>query len=222
VPPHAVPDRRLARGTDPWTLVRWAVIVVWAALLAVRVVMARLHPGADVMVLGVVQFLSTLAGVLVIALGVGMSWSRRVRTTDVSLGRAIRSIDPTVRLVAAVPTTELREAVAHAHPEVTLGRFVVWGFGATEASLWQLDGRQALRVLVIRWSRVVHVGIEDVPGAPRSRRRAVIALHFHRPDGTSAVATFAIRKALGSVRLVGRGGRLSQLCADLAAERLLD
>ncbi|PZF60757.1 hypothetical protein DEI81_12240 [Curtobacterium sp. MCBD17_013] len=218
---HLGPDRRIARGVDRWAIVRWGVVVVWVALLVVRVTVVTTDPAADLRVLGVVQFLATLVGVLIVALGVGMSWSKRVRTTDVSLGRAIRSIDPTVRLVPAVPTSELRDLVGRAHPEVALGRHVVWGFGATEASLWQLDGRQALRVLVVRWTRVVHVGVEDLPDGSSSPHRAVIAIHFHRPDGTPAVATFAVRRALGSLRLLGRGPALDRLSADLAAERVV-
>jgi len=123
-----------------------------------------------------------------------------------------------VRLVPAAPTAELAQAVVAEHPDVQLDDRMMWGFGATDASLWQLDGRRAVRVLVVPWSRVVHVGVEDDAGAD-GRGGAVLAMHYVRPDDTAAVVTFAVRLRFGSSRALPRGPRLEQLAAELAGER---
>ena len=157
-------------------------------------------------------------GSAVIAVGVVRArWVRRRREDD-ALALAIRRIDPTVWLVPAAPTAELRAAVEDARPEVALGQRVTWAFGATEASLWELDERRATRLLVIRWSRVVHVALEDRHGDGRS---CAVAVHYVRPDDSTAVATFFVRAAPGSRRLLGRGPRLDRLVADLARERIV-
>jgi len=48
-----------------------------------------------------------------------------------------------------------------------------------------------------------------------------VAIHHVRPDDTPAVATFFVRTAPGSRRLLGRGPRLDRLVADLARERIV-
>ena len=144
----------------------------------------------------------------------------RFRREDEALALAIRRIDPTVWLVPAAPTEELRRSVAYLRPGRALGDRVTWAFGATEASLWELDERRATRMLVIRWSRMVHVGLEDEP-TPTGTRGTAVVLHHVRMDDTPAVATFFVRSGPGSRRLIGRGPRLERLVADLARERIV-
>ncbi|WP_144710516.1 hypothetical protein [Curtobacterium pusillum] len=197
---------------------RWIIVGVWAALLTVRIIVVALTPDADLTVFGIAEVVAISLGVLVIGVAVVRGHSLRRRYEDEALALAIRRIDPTVWLVPAAPTPELRSSVEAVRPEVSLGHRVTWAFGATEASLWELEERRATRLLVIRWSRMVHVGLEDVQGDGRSW---AIALHYVRPDDTTAVATFFVRAAPGSRRMLGRGPRLDRLVADLARERIV-
>jgi hypothetical protein len=192
------------------------VLGVWAVLLVVRVGLVSWDPDVNLTVLGSVQIASIVVGVVVVLAGLLQSWAMRRRRADEALGAAVRRFDPTVRLVPAKPTQELRDSVAAEHPEIQLADEVLWGFGATEASLWQLDGQRAVRVLVIGWDRIVHVALEDGP----ERDAAVVALHYIRPDDDGAVASFLVRRALGAGRTLGRGQRTEQLVHDLAAERI--
>lgn len=198
---------------------RWVVVAVWAALLVVRIVMAAHHPEMDLSTFGVVEVGAIVLGLAVIALGVRHAWTMRLRRVDDALGLAIRRIDPTVWLVPATPTEELRDAVAAARPGIVLGRRVTWAFGATEASLWELDDRKATRVLVVRWRRVVHVGLEDV----RVGRRTLpaVVLHHVRADDQPAVATFFVRRGPGATALTTDREQLGHLVATLAAERVV-
>jgi len=199
-------------------VLRWVVVGLWGALVVTRMVVVGTSPDADLAFFGLVEAVAVALGVAVIAVGVVRArWVRRRREDD-ALALAIRRIDPTVWLVPAAPTAELRAAVEDARPEVALGQRVTWAFGATEASLWELDERRATRLLVIRWSRVVHVALEDRHGDGRS---CAVAVHYVRPDDSTAVATFFVRAAPGSRRLLGRGPRLDRLVADLARERIV-
>ncbi len=197
---------------------RWSIVAVWAVLLATRVVVVLTAPETDLTLFGLVEAVAIVGGLAVIAAAVLRAQALHRRRADEALALAVRRIDPTVWLVPAAPTPELRDAVHEARPEAVLGPRVTWAFGATEASLWELEERRATRLLVIRWSRVVHVGIEDVLG---ERHASAIALHYVRPDDTTAVATFFVRSAPGSKRLLGRGPRLDRLVADLARERIV-
>lgn len=207
------PDRRLLT-------VRWVIVAVWGALLVARVVVVAQRPDADMTAFGVAEVVVIAFGVGVILAGVIRMQGMRRRREDESLAFAIRRIDPTVWLVPAAPTAELRAAVEEQRSDVTLGPRVTWAFGATEASLWELDERRATRLLVIRWSRVMHIGLEDVP-APGHRDACAIAVHYVRPDDSMAVATFHVRTAPGSRRLLGRGPKLERLLAELARERIV-
>ncbi|WP_412872691.1 hypothetical protein [Curtobacterium flaccumfaciens] len=221
------PARRLAT-------LRWVIVAVWLALLITRIVVVSTAPGVDLSWYGIVEFGAIALGVVVIVVAVVRTATARRRQADEALALAIRRIDPTVWLVPAAPTPELRGVVDEVRPDTHLGSRVTWAFGATEASLWELDERRATRLLVIRWSRVVHVGLEDVadgvdgsdgPGRPGrsggARRACAVAIHHVRPDDTPAVATFFVRTAPGSRRLLGRGPRLDRLVADLARERIV-
>ncbi|OII36175.1 hypothetical protein BIV02_03115 [Curtobacterium sp. MMLR14_014] len=230
------PARRLAT-------LRWVIVVVWLVLLITRIVVVSTAPGVDLSWYGIVEFGAIALGVVVIVVAVVRTATARRRQADEALALAIRRIDPTVWLVPAAPTPELRGVVDEVRPDTHLGSRVTWAFGATEASLWELDERRATRLLVIRWSRVVHVGLEDVadgvdgsdgsdgsgrdggserPGRSAGARRAcAVAIHHVRPDDTPAVATFFVRTAPGSRRLLGRGPRLDRLVADLARERIV-
>lgn len=221
------PARRLAT-------LRWVIVAVWLALLITRIVVVSTAPGVDLSWYGIVEFGAIALGVVVIVVAVVRTARARRRQADEALALAIRRIDPTVWLVPAAPTPELRGVVDEVRPDTHLGSRVTWAFGATEASLWELDERRATRLLVIRWSRVVHVGLEDVadgvdgsddsgrPGRSGGARRAcAVAIHHVRPDDTPAVATFFVRTAPGSRRLLGRGPRLDRLVADLARERIV-
>lgn len=239
------PARRLAT-------LRWVIVAVWLVLLITRIVVVSTAPGVDLSWYGIVEFGAIALGVVVIVVAVVRTATARRRQADEALALAIRRIDPTVWLVPAAPTPELRGIVDEVRPDTHLGSRVTWAFGATEASLWELDERRATRLLVIRWSRVVHVGLEDVAdvadgldgsgrvdgaaaagvvgrpvGSPRpggsgaARRACAVAIHHVRPDGTPAVATFFVRSAPGSRRLLGRGPRLDRLVADLARERIV-
>ncbi|MCS6550550.1 hypothetical protein NYS55_03815 [Curtobacterium flaccumfaciens pv. flaccumfaciens] len=230
------PARRLAT-------LRWVIVAVWLVLLITRIVVVSTAPGVDLSWYGIVEFGAIALGVVVIVVAVVRTAAARRRQADEALALAIRRIDPTVWLVPAAPTPELRGIVDEVRPDTHLGSRVTWAFGATEASLWELDERRATRLLVIRWSRVVHVGLEDVadgfdgsdssdgsgqpggswrPGATGAARRAcAVAIHHVRPDDTPAVATFFVRTAPGSRRLLGRGPRLDRLVADLARERIV-
>ncbi|WP_182066258.1 hypothetical protein [Curtobacterium sp. ME12] len=221
------PARRLAT-------LRWVIVAVWLALLITRIVVVSTAPGVDLSWYGIVEFGAIALGVVVIVVAVVRTARARRRQADEALALAIRRIDPTVWLVPAAPTPELRGVVDEVRPDTHLGSRVTWAFGATEASLWELDERRATRLLVIRWSRVVHVGLEDVadgvdgsdgPGRPGrsggARRACAVAIHHVRPDDTPAVATFFVRTAPGSRRLLGRGPRLDRLVADLARERIV-
>lgn len=200
---------------------RWVIVGVWAALLAVRLVVVSLHPNADLTVFSIAEGVSVVAGLSVIGFAVLRARALRLRHADEALARAIRGVDPTVWIVPAAPTPELRETVAAVRPDDELQSRVTWAFGATEASLWELDGRRASRLLVIRWSRVMHVGLEDLP-APDGRGTAcAVAVHHVRHDDTTAVATFFVRTAPGSDRLLRRGQRLDDLLARLARERII-
>ncbi|MFZ7088417.1 hypothetical protein [Curtobacterium sp. RRHDQ10] len=202
-------------------MVRWVILGVWAALLVVRVSLGTWDPHTNLTLLGSVQVASVVVGVLVVVAGLRQSWVARRRRVDEALGAAVRRFDPTVRLVPAVPTDELRASVAAEHAEIVLPTSVMWGFGATEASLWQLDGNRATRVLVIGWDRVVHVALEapDDTGS-RGGRAAVVAIHYIGPDDNGAVASFLVRRGLGSPRVLGRERRVEQLVRDLTAERI--
>ncbi|NQW92180.1 hypothetical protein HQQ88_17945 [Curtobacterium sp. VKM Ac-2861] len=203
---------------------RWVIVGIWAALLTARIIVVATAPDVDLSWFGIVEFGAIALGVTVIVVAVFRAAAVRRRHADEALALAIRRIDPTVWLVPAAPTTELRDAIAEVRPEVSLGARVTWAFGATEASLWELDDRKATRLLVVRWSRVVHVGIEDVHGDgdhADARRACAVAIHYVRPDDTPAVATFFVRTAPGSRRLLGRGQRLDRLVADLARERIV-
>ncbi|MCS5513504.1 hypothetical protein NY537_12210 [Curtobacterium flaccumfaciens pv. betae] len=236
------PARRLAT-------LRWVLVAVWLVLLITRIVVVSTAPGVDLSWYGIVEFGAIALGVVVIVVAVVRTATARRRQADEALALAIRRIDPTVWLVPAAPTPELRGIVDEVRPDTYLGSRVTWAFGATEASLWELDERRATRLLVIRWSRVVHVGLEDVAegldgsgrlggaaeigvagrpgGSPRpggsggARRACAVAIHHVRPDDTPAVATFFVRSAPGSRRLLGRGPRLDRLVADLARERII-
>ncbi|MBO9039477.1 hypothetical protein [Curtobacterium flaccumfaciens] len=221
------PARRLAT-------LRWVIVAVWLALLITRIVVVSTAPGVDLSWYGIVEFGAIALGVVVIVVAVVRTARARRRQADEALALAIRRIDPTVWLVPAAPTPELRGVVDEVRLDTHLGSRVTWAFGATEASLWELDERRATRLLVIRWSRVVHVGLEDVadgvdgsdgsgrPGRSGGARRAcAVAIHHVRPDDTPAVATFFVRTAPGSRRLLGRGPRLDRLVADLARERIV-
>ncbi|WIB00898.1 MULTISPECIES: hypothetical protein [unclassified Curtobacterium] len=216
-PRAGVPRRRMSTARRI-TVLRWVVLAVWAVLLGTRVAVVTAAPQTDLTLLGVVELLAITAGVLLVGAAVVRAQAVRRRRADEALALAIRRIDPTVWLVPAAPTPELRDAVRRARPDADLGQRVTWAFGATEASLWELEERRATRLLVIRWSRVVHVGIEDVDG---ERRASAVALHYVRPDDSTAVATFFVRSAPGSKRLLGRGPRLDRLVADLARERIV-
>lgn len=207
------PDGRLL-------VVRWIVVGVWAALLVARVVVVARSPETDLTFFGIAEVAVIGIGVAVVLVGIVRMQGLRRRREDESLALAIRRIDPTVWLVPAAPTAELREVVQENRSDVALGPRVTWAFGATEASLWELDERRATRLLVIRWSRVMHIGFEDVP-APGSRDACAIAMHYVRPDDSTAVATFHVRTAPGSRRLLGRGPKLERLLAELARERIV-
>lgn len=200
------------------TTLRWVVVGVWIALLTARVVVVALSPHADLTFFGIAEVAAITLGFVVIAVAVVRAQSMHRRREDDALALAIRRIDPTVWLVPAAPTPELRASIEAVRPEAALGHRVTWAFGATEASLWELDDRRATRLLVIRWSRMVHVGLEDVRGDGRSW---AIALHYVRPDDSTAVATFFVRAAPGSRRMLGRGPRLERLVADLSRERIV-
>ncbi|MBT1597455.1 hypothetical protein [Curtobacterium flaccumfaciens] len=227
------PARRLAT-------LRWVIVAVWLALLITRIVVVSTAPSVDLSWYGIVEFGAIGLGVVVIVIAVVRTATARRRQVDEALALAIRRIDPTVWLVPAAPTPELRGVIDEVRPDTHLGSRVTWAFGATEASLWELDERRATRLLVIRWSRVVHVGLEDVPertdgsgasrrsggsgragGSDGARRACAVAIHHVRPDDTPAVATFFVRTAPGSRRLLGRGPRLDRLVADLARERIV-
>lgn len=197
---------------------RWAIVGVWAALLTARVIVVSRSPEADLTYFGIAEVAAIVLGFAVIAVALVRAHRLRRRREDEALAVAIRRIDPTVWLVPAAPTPELRESIETARPEASLGQRVTWAFGATEASLWELEERRATRLLVIRWSRMVHVGLEDVHGDGRSW---AVAMHYVRPDDATAVATFFVRAAPGSPRMLGRGPRLEQLVADLARERIV-
>ncbi|OII22828.1 hypothetical protein BIV03_11710 [Curtobacterium sp. MCBA15_016] len=199
-------------------VLRWIIVGVWAALLTARIIVVSTTPDADLTFFGIAEVAVIGVGLLVIAGAVLRGWSLRRRHEDEALALAIRRIDPTVWLVPAAPTPELRASVESVRPDLALGHRVTWAFGATEASLWELEERRATRLLVIRWSRMVHVGLEDVHGDGRSW---AIAMHYVRPDDTTAVATFFVRAAPGSRRMLGRGPRLERLVADLARERIV-
>lgn len=213
---------RTRRAVDRLAVLRWVILGVWAALLVVRVSLVTWDPDADLALLGSVQVASIVVGVLVVVAGLRHSWVLRRRRIDEALGVAIRRFDPTVRLVPAAPTDELRASVAAEHAEIVLPPSVMWGFGATEASLWQLDGNRAVRVLVIGWDRVVHVALEDQAdsGSPGGDRAAVVAVHYIAQDDTGAVASFMVRRGMGSPRVFGRERRVERLVRDLAAERI--
>jgi hypothetical protein len=209
------PARRLST-------LRWVIVAVWLALLVTRMVVVSTAPDADLAWYGIVEFGAIGLGVVVIVVAVVRAATARRRQADEALALAIRRIDPTVWLVPAAPTAELHDAIAEVRPEARLGARVTWAFGATEASLWELDERRATRLLVIRWSRVVHVGLEDVPGGRGGARPAcAVAIHYVRPDDTPAVTTFFVRTGPGAQRLLGRGPRLDRLVADLARERIV-
>jgi hypothetical protein len=207
------PLRRLA-------LIRWVIVGVWAALLVARIVVVSRTPDADLTVFGIAEVVVIALGVGVVLAGLLRMQGLRRRREDESLAMAIRRIDPTVWLVPAAPTAELRLTVEETRPEVPLGARVTWAFGATEASLWELDERRATRLLVVRWSRVMHVGLEDASG-PGGRLGCAVAVHYVRPDETTAVATFFVRTAPGSRRVLGRGPKLDRLVAELARERMV-
>jgi hypothetical protein len=212
--------RRAPGGTERLVALRWIVMGVWFALLIARIVAVAVLPDIDLAVLGGIELAALVAGVIVVAIGFRRAWLARVRQSDDMLALAIRRVDPTVRIVQAIPTDELRDDVRASHPDVELTDRVTWGFGATEASLWQLDGRRAVRVLVIRWSRVVHVTLES--GAVAGSAAAdLVAMHYVRPDDSAAIATFAVRIGPGRGKVLGRGPRLERLVHDLAAERIL-
>ncbi|MBT1546110.1 hypothetical protein [Curtobacterium aurantiacum] len=239
--PDGVPRSGRARGAGRTPMsparrlstLRWVIVAVWLAVLITRIVVLSVVPGADLSWYGLVEFGAIALGLVAIAIAVVRTASARRRQADEALALAIRRIDPTVWLVPAAPTPELRGVVDEVRPDTRLGSRVTWAFGATEASLWELDERRATRLLVIRWSRVVHVGLEDVAedvaegiaehagGSGGARRACAVAIHHIRPDDTPAVATFFVRTAPGSGRLLGRGPRLDRLVSDLARERIV-
>lgn len=216
------------RGWRSWSsyqrllALRWAIVGVWALLLTARVIVVSIAPEADLTAFGIAEAVAVTVGVAVVVVAVVRARSAGRRRADDLLEAAVRRVDPTVWVVPATPTPELRETIASVRPEAPLADRVTWAFGATEASLWELDGRRATRLLVIRWSRVVHVGVEDVtvPGATRRPAPAVV-VHYVRTDDTAAVVTFFVRVAPGSDRLLGRGDRLDDLLTRLARERIV-
>lgn len=223
--PDPGPGPELARAhrtVDRLSVLRWVILGVWAALLVVRVTLMTWEPDANLTLLGGVQVASIVVGVFVVLAGIRQSWLIRRRRVDEALGAAIRRFDPTVRLVPAVPTEELRASVVAEHAEIVLPSSVLWGFGATEASLWQLEGNRAVRVLVIGWDRVVHVALEDHAdsGAPGGGGAAVVAIHYIGQDDNGAVASFLVRRAMGSSRVFGRDRRVERLVRELSAERI--
>ncbi len=189
-------------------------------MLAVRIVVVATSPDADLKWFGVTEAVAIAVGVALIGFALLRARTVRLRREDEALALAIRRIDPTVWLVPAAPTDELRRSVADLRPGLALGDRVTWAFGATEASLWELDERRATRMLVIRWSRMVHVGLED-ERTPAGSRGTAVVLHHVRHDDTPAVATFFVRSGPGSRRMLGRGPRLERLVADLARERIV-
>ncbi|MBT2501336.1 hypothetical protein [Curtobacterium sp. ISL-83] len=224
--PDRAPRRDGARGRGPadpvrrLMVVRWVIVAVWLALLVSRVLVVALAPHTDLSFFAIAEAVSIALGVALIVVAVVRAQTIRRRRQDEALALAIRRIDPTVWLVPAAPTAELRAAMEELRAEVSLGERVTWAFGATEASLWELDERRATRLLVIRWSRMVHVGLEDrTPG--EGRRACAVALHYVRMDDSPAVATFFVRAAPGSKRLLGRGPKLERLVVDLARERIV-
>ncbi|MCM3505776.1 hypothetical protein M3666_11700 [Curtobacterium sp. ODYSSEY 48 V2] len=223
--PDRVPSgRRAHRPRTPgsagrrFAVLRWTLVGVWTALVVSRIVVVAAAPQTDLAFLGIAELVAISVGVVGLVVAVVRARAIRRRRADEALALAIRRIDPTVWLVPAAPTPELRQDVLRARPEATLGERVTWAFGATEASLWELEERRATRLLVIRWSRMVHVGVEDVPG---ERDASAVAMHYVRPDDSAAVATFFVRSSPGSRRLLGRGPRLERLVADLARERIV-
>jgi hypothetical protein len=216
------------RGPSTWSLhrrllaLRWTIVGVWAALLTARVIVVSVNPHADVTAFGIAEVAAVTAGVTIIVVAVLHARAAGRRREDDLLAVAVRRVDPTVWVVPARPTAELRETLEATRPEVPLSDRVTWAFGATEASLWELDGRRATRLMVIRWSRVVHVGVEDVlvPGAGR-RTAPAVAVHYVRTDDRSAVATFFIRAAPGADRLLARGSRFDDLVARVRRERIV-
>lgn len=222
--PRKPREPRALRSRTPWSahrrvvVLRWTVLGLWTALLGTRVVVVATAPQTDLTFLGVAELIAITLGVVAVVIAVVRAQAIRRRRADEALALAIRRIDPTVWLVPAAPTPELRADVQAARPDVSLGDRVTWAFGATEASLWELEERRATRLLVVRWSRMVHVGIEDVLG---ERSASAVAMHYVRPDDSAAVATFFVRAAPGSRRLLGRGPRLERLVADLARERIV-
>ncbi|WP_152999052.1 hypothetical protein [Curtobacterium oceanosedimentum] len=223
--PDRVPRRgRARRSRTAWTIerrfavLRWSIVGIWTALLVGRIVVVSTAPQTDLTFFGIAELVAITVGVAGVVLAVVRARAIRRRRADEALALAIRRIDPTVWLVPAAPTPELRQDVQRARPEATLGERVTWAFGATEASLWELEERRATRLLVIRWSRMVHIGVEDVLG---ERNASAVAMHYVRPDDTAAVATFFVRSSPGSRRLLGRGPRLERLVADLARERIV-
>ena len=56
-----------------------------------------------------------------------------------------------------------------------------------------MSDRRATRLLVIRWSRMVHVGIEDVTG---QRNASAVAMHYVRPDDTRSCVQRVLDAAL--------------------------
>jgi hypothetical protein len=227
--PIRVPGPGRARGDrERWTpyrrllALRWAIVGLWAVLVTARILVVNADPHADLTAFGIVEFAAVAIGVTVIVIAVLRARTIARRRADDALAAAVRRVDPTVWLVPAAATPELRGTLEAARPGVPLAHHVTWAFGATEASLWELDDRRATRLLVIRWSRVVHVGVEDVlvPGAGR-RTAPAIVVHYVRADDTTAVATFFVRAAPGSDRLLGRGDRLDELLARLARERIV-
>lgn len=220
------PDRVPRSGRAPmspaarFAVLRWSIVGVWTALLLGRVVIAATAPEADLSWFSAVEVVAILLGLVLVVAAVVRARSTRRRREDEALALAVRRIDPTVWLVPAAPTPELRDTIAEVRPEVALGDRVTWAFGATEASLWELDDRKATRLLVIRWSRTVHVGLEDVTDAGGHRGCALV-VHYVRPDDTPAVASSFIRTAPGSRRMLGRGPRMERLVAELGRERIV-
>jgi hypothetical protein len=193
---------------------------VWAVLLVARIVVVGVVPDIDLGVILWLEAAAVVAGLVVVVVGLRRAWLVRARAADDLLEMAVKRVDPTARVVHGTPTEELRRLIGDSHPDAPLGQRVTWGFGATEASLWVLDERRAVRVLVIRWTKVVHVTLEDADDEP-SLRGPVVALHFVRRDDSAAVATFAVRVGAGRSRVLRRGARLDRLVQDLAAERIL-
>ncbi len=102
-------------------VLRWVIVGVWAALLTARIIVVSTTPDADLTYFGVAEVAVIGAGLLVIAGAVLRGWSLRRRHEDEALALAIRRIDPTVWLVPAAPTPELRASVAAVRPDVALG-----------------------------------------------------------------------------------------------------